>query len=83
MKLTLGKNQVVPLGWFNGNRLVFSVDGEALLDADHAVPDEANLIVLHIKPTNEGVSMKPVFVSGKTTISLKGNWQIRLGDDPS
>jgi nicotinamidase-related amidase len=51
---------------------------------DSLIPDDYNLVVVRIDPVKgSGMSDAPDLVKGTTRFELKGQWQARLGNDPS
>lgn len=56
-----------------------------VIDAKEVTPDEANLVVIHLKQSRSerAKTPAPVLVSGDKKLSLAGGWQMRIGDDAS
>ena len=75
--------------WLNGKPLVAAAGRSTAalslpLPIDAIVPDDANLLVLRIENKSANTSpLEPPQISGDKTLSLKGRWQFRLGDDPA
>jgi len=70
--------------WWNGHRLELAAAG-FLIDADTIEPDDANLLVVRFPKgtTAQGFQSAPLIQAGERSLSLKGTWQFRVGDDPS
>ncbi len=75
-------------GWCNGVEIPLEDDkaGVAVgtIPQKAITPDEANLLVVRLeqKP-NDGWIMPAEVTGGDSKLSLKGYWQVRLGDDPT
>ncbi len=80
-------------GWFNGHAMKLAdepgaEDASYLIRPDWISADDANLIALRVHDVEQdgGLRDAPCLLSGASgehRFSLKGNWQFRIGDDPS
>lgn len=86
VSLQLGKQASSTSAWLNGQsgKVVESADGPAMrFPAEAVIPDDVNLLVLRLEPAKQGLAEPPRIISGSQQLSLRGKWQVRLGDDPS
>jgi hypothetical protein len=83
IKLTVSAPVKEVSAWLNGERL----SGEAVGDQTvFSIPkkvvnlDDANLLVIRLAT---GKYLPAPTVAGKTSLEMRGRWEVRLGDDPA
>lgn len=82
--LNLGKQQGKVSAWLNGHAAKPGENSTVLrIPTDAIIPDDANLLVLRIEPATTRLTDAPTLAIGEQTLSLRGKWQMRLGDDES
>lgn len=86
VSLQLGKPAGECRVWLNGHaatRNKESQGAEFCIPSNAIIANEANLLVVHLAPAKGGMLETPMILAGKQRLSLRGSWQMRLGDDPS